>query len=106
MSAFRNALQDYQLSNLGYEGTRYTWQKGRTPSTNIRERLDRGVANAAWWDLFSNYSVSHLTHSFSDHCPILVNTTTSVPRSNSSHMFRFDVNWILEDDIENLIRST
>lgn len=27
---------------------------------NIREKLDKGVANPEWWDLFPGYRVSHL----------------------------------------------
>ncbi|KAH1121242.1 hypothetical protein J1N35_004402 [Gossypium stocksii] len=53
------------------------WDKFR--STNIRERLDRGVANSDWMNLFSSYSVEHLSHSISDHCPVLIDTLGKDP---------------------------
>ncbi|KAA3477687.1 reverse transcriptase [Gossypium australe] len=31
----------------------------RLLNNNIRERLDRGVANPLWWDMFMNFSVQH-----------------------------------------------
>lgn len=30
---------------------RFTWERGNIPKTNIRERLDRGVANDDWFSL-------------------------------------------------------
>ncbi|KAK5843487.1 hypothetical protein PVK06_005944 [Gossypium arboreum] len=60
MEEFRTTLEDYGLNDLGYTGRWFTWERGRFLSTNIRERLDRGVG--------------HLSHAFSDHCPILLDT--------------------------------
>lgn len=74
MIAFREALKECEINDLGFFGQWFTWERGRLVSNNIRERLDRGVANLAWWDLFPGFKVSHLQHSFSDHCPILVDT--------------------------------
>lgn len=45
MSVFANALEDYALTNLGFEGKWYTWERGQLASNNIWELLDRGVAN-------------------------------------------------------------
>ncbi|KAA3469667.1 hypothetical protein EPI10_015431 [Gossypium australe] len=42
--------------------------------SNIRERIDRGVATDAWLQLFPTYSLRHLPHSFSDHCSLLIET--------------------------------
>ncbi|GMI89728.1 hypothetical protein HRI_002642100 [Hibiscus trionum] len=77
MQDFREALFDCDLADLGYEWNWYTWERGRIPATNIRERLDRGVSNPAWRALFPQFSVQHLTHTISDHCLVLVNTTPS-----------------------------
>jgi hypothetical protein len=40
MSAFREALLDCKLEDLGFIGDNFTWHRGR-----IREHLDRAVAN-------------------------------------------------------------
>ncbi|XP_017625048.2 uncharacterized protein LOC108468690 [Gossypium arboreum] len=52
----------------------FTWKRGRFLSTNIRESLDRGVASLEWMSLFPYYQLEHLSHSFSDYCPILLDT--------------------------------
>ncbi|KAA3472243.1 reverse transcriptase [Gossypium australe] len=75
MEAFRNVLEDYRLMDLGYSGHWFTWERGNLPETNIRERLDRGVANVNWMSRFPETNVKHLLHSTSDHCPLLVTTT-------------------------------
>lgn len=44
--------------------------------TNIRERLDRDVANDKWFELFPEAKISHLPHFHSNHCPLLVQLQT------------------------------
>ncbi|KAA3462946.1 non-ltr retroelement reverse transcriptase [Gossypium australe] len=74
IAQFRNALEACDLVDMGFSGRWFAWERGRFQATNIRERLDRGVANSDWLDLFHSYSVKHLNYSFSDHCPILIDT--------------------------------
>ncbi|KAA3488685.1 non-ltr retroelement reverse transcriptase [Gossypium australe] len=74
MDEFRTALDDCGLNDLGYIGRWFTWERGRFLSTNIRERLDRGVATLNWVNLCPSYQIEHLNHSFSYHCPILLDT--------------------------------
>ncbi|PPS01379.1 hypothetical protein GOBAR_AA19279 [Gossypium barbadense] len=45
MSKFQKALSDFTLTDLSYVGQWFTWVRGKTSENNIRERLDRGVAN-------------------------------------------------------------
>ncbi|KAA3460675.1 reverse transcriptase [Gossypium australe] len=107
MEAFRRALEDCELADLGFSWQWYTWERGRLASNNIRERLDRGVANPKWWDLFKNFEVNHLQHSFSDHCPLVVSTNTNDGRYNSGHSrwFRFNADWILSPTCEEHIKN-
>ncbi|MBA0841495.1 hypothetical protein Goarm_003983, partial [Gossypium armourianum] len=48
MQAFREALEECQLEDLGYSGVWFTWERGNLPETNIRERIDRGMSNDKW----------------------------------------------------------
>lgn len=48
MAAFRDALSEANLYDLGFKGSRYTWARGRDPSHRICERLDRAVASPEW----------------------------------------------------------
>lgn len=60
------------------------------------------MANLAWWERFSKYSVPHLPHNFSDHSPLLI---SSKGRRNSrvpleGHGFRFNVDCALKEGFE------
>ncbi|XP_016676453.1 uncharacterized protein [Gossypium hirsutum] len=55
MTAFREVLEECEINNLGFFGQWFTWEMGRLMTNNIRERLDRGVANPKWWDLFPGF---------------------------------------------------
>ncbi|MBA0756234.1 hypothetical protein Gogos_021838 [Gossypium gossypioides] len=75
---------------------RFTWERGNLPETNIQERLDRGVANTNWIVMFPEIKVQHLAHSFSDHCPLLINTRRFAERVGDNN-FRFEAWWLLEE---------
>ncbi|KAA3481337.1 LINE-1 reverse transcriptase isogeny [Gossypium australe] len=60
MEAFRNTLEDCRLIDIGYSRNWFTWERGNLPETNIRERLDRGVANVNWMSMFLEASIQHL----------------------------------------------
>lgn len=47
---------------------------------NIRERIDRGVTTFELMQHFSDFSLLHLSLSFSDHCPLLIQTEHNVSR--------------------------
>lgn len=41
MKAFQVALEDCQLTDVGYSGIWYTWERGNFSENNIRELLDK-----------------------------------------------------------------
>lgn len=55
MEAFRRALEDCNLMDIGFSGNWFTWERGNLPETNIQERLDRGVATDSWLALFPDF---------------------------------------------------
>ncbi|KAA3488752.1 reverse transcriptase [Gossypium australe] len=107
MKDFRIALEDCKLDDLGFRGRWFTWERGRQRSTNIRERLDRGVATLNWVELFSYYQVEHLSHSFSDHCPVLLDTLGGERNvhGNKKHEFWFEAKWCLDSTFEDLVKN-
>ncbi|GMI74475.1 hypothetical protein HRI_001116800 [Hibiscus trionum] len=105
MEAFRSAMCDCDLADLGFSGNWYTWERGRLSSNNVRERLDRGIANPSWRACFPDFAVVHLTHTISDHCPVLIDTESHSYPSGDRVFFRFDANWTLEKECEDLIKS-
>ena len=75
MMAFRNCLDNCGLMDLGFHGPRFTWtNKSPVWQTNIKERLDRRVANTEWTLLCPSAEIHHLPRVKSDHCPILLTT--------------------------------
>ncbi|TYJ37181.1 hypothetical protein E1A91_A05G359000v1, partial [Gossypium mustelinum] len=57
---FQTVLKECQLVDVGYSRPWFTWEKENLPETNIRERLDRGMANDGMMTLFPNMRVLHL----------------------------------------------
>jgi hypothetical protein len=55
MQAFRDAMNDCELEDIGFVGNHFTWKRGR-----IRERLDRALANADWSGMHLSAELIHL----------------------------------------------
>ncbi|XP_074306600.1 uncharacterized protein LOC141641852 [Silene latifolia] len=72
MDAFREALDDCALQDMGYKGNIFTWQRGLTAETMIRERLDRALATMEWRYLFPRAFVQHFPIYSSDHAAIII----------------------------------
>ncbi|KAA3460789.1 reverse transcriptase [Gossypium australe] len=104
MEAFRRVLEDCFLEDIVFTGPWFKWERGRVEERNIQERLDRGVATDSWIQTFPNFSLRHLPHSFSDHCPLLVDTESEQKR-NGHNKFRFESWWILEESCEEEIKK-
>ena len=78
---------DCGLEDVGYVGDLFTWQRGK-----IRERLDRGVANAHWNLLCPNARLVNGEMVKSDHRPLILDTTgvsgdTTVPSRGGVRRF-------------------
>jgi len=72
INGFRIALEDCQLCDLGYTGSRFTWSNKRTDGSFTKERLDRAVANMEWFSRFHFVTVRTMVARTSDHCPIQI----------------------------------
>ncbi|KAK5826815.1 hypothetical protein PVK06_021747 [Gossypium arboreum] len=89
---------------MGFSSNWFTWERGNLPETNIQERLDRGVATDSWLALFPDYQIRHLSHSFSDHCPLLINTKCKDSRC-VERRFKFEAWWVLEESFIGEVKS-
>ncbi|KAA3479526.1 reverse transcriptase [Gossypium australe] len=83
MEKFQKILGDCELFDMGFIEKKFTWERGNFVNTNTRETLDRGVANNEWLNLFHDFSVKRLPHSFSDHCPLFIQTEKNENRYGS-----------------------
>lgn len=104
MELFRNVLTDCNLVDVGFSRRWFTWERGNLPKTNIRERLGRGVTNEEWMAMFPEVTIQHLTHSFSDHCPFLVNTKKAA-QEVTEKAFKFEAWWTMEESFKEEVKN-
>ncbi|KAL1105841.1 hypothetical protein V6Z11_D04G160800 [Gossypium hirsutum] len=106
MAEFRSTLEDCLLYDVSYTSRWFTWERGWFLSSNLRERLDRGVATPNWLHHFLDFSLEHLSHSFSDHYPLLLNTMGKMRHKENrlALLFRFEAKWCLDDSFEEVVQ--
>lgn len=88
IDGFQSMLSEYELMDLGFKGTAYTWTNNQVGEANIRERLDKAFATMAWRDWFSFAQVFHESIIGSDHYPLIVNCY--VPPKRVPQLFKFE----------------
>ncbi|KAL2938369.1 LINE-1 retrotransposable element ORF2 protein [Bienertia sinuspersici] len=103
---FQAMLDKWELKDLGYLGTWYTWERGVSVSTRVRERLDRFVGSTTWCSLFPGYEVTHLMRYKSDHMPTLLRAYMGDERRRRKpKWFKFETCWLLEESCESVVRE-
>jgi exonuclease III len=101
---FVNFVQTNALVDLGFVGNNFTWSNHRHGRANIRERLDRGLANQGWVSLFPNSLINHFLAVNSDHCPILLSTTGTY--QNLPKPFRFEAFWTCDQTSHSVVAES
>lgn len=92
---FVEMINNCQLMDLGFEGSRFTWQNSRSGLATIRERLDRSMANNEW---------RTIPHTHSDHHPILT-CCDGIITPLLTNRFRFELAWTTHPNCEDIIRD-
>jgi hypothetical protein len=82
MDGFRDAVSFCGFIDLGYIGLPYTWDNRQPMETNVKVRLDRGLANTDFLNLFQNNKVWHVQTTESDHCCLVLECTQNERRRN------------------------
>lgn len=73
-------MDDCGLCDLGYRGSCFTWKRGKTPLTFVRERLDRFMSDVDWCNLFPYYAIRHFPIFWSDYAPIMLTASNYFER--------------------------
>lgn len=94
-------LNRLSLFDLGFSGYDFTWNNGQEDEHNIQQRIDRGLANAAWCMLFPSAQITHLTAIASDHCPIVLETQNHQPKGRKP--FRFENMWLSDPNCATVV---
>uniref|UniRef100_A0A2N9ISI0 CCHC-type domain-containing protein n=1 Tax=Fagus sylvatica TaxID=28930 RepID=A0A2N9ISI0_FAGSY len=93
--SFQNFISEVGAIDLGFNGSKFTWSNNRAGWANIRERLDRGLYNVDWQNMFPKAGIRHLVASNSDHKPILLDT--HLENSRGRRPFRFEAMWARDE---------
>uniref|UniRef100_A0A803QQN7 Reverse transcriptase n=1 Tax=Cannabis sativa TaxID=3483 RepID=A0A803QQN7_CANSA len=72
---------------------------------NRLERLDWGIINNAWGNLFPNAILHHLSFYGSDHRAIKLNFNSSPTNPGSPTHFRFENHWLTESNFSNMMKA-
>lgn len=95
---FTNWVMKNGLIDLRYTGQKFTLHHGGSVDNIKAARLDRGLCDVEWRRSFSMASVKHLTHSYSDHCPMLLQIIPGLGRRLGDMPFRFHAMWLRHSD--------
>lgn len=99
-----NLIQRAGLEDLGFTGNSFTWSNKREGSANIKQRLDRALANAEWNEEFQQASLQNLVAIGSDHGPICLTLNSS--RSHLAPTFKFYDTWLKEPTCIEVIKKS
>lgn len=100
---FREALHICSLTDLGFEGDKFTWSNNQDESNHIKARLDRFITMVDWKTSFPRAIIYHLLRFASDHMPILIDLNPSKGSRNSNPIFRDLSKCVLEITIAKLL---
>lgn len=95
---FANWVSQRGLIDLGFIGQSFTWNHGGSLSTRHSARLDRGMCDDQWRRIFPKAMVKHLSHSYSDHCPLLLTLDLGKEKRLGERPFRFQSMWLRHKD--------
>ena len=106
MLEFRNALAHCGLFDLGFQGNKFTWNNGRPGVEFVQERIDRACANGEWNGLFPRSLVIHLSTSYSDHIPLLLEIHVNNGRNKKKNTpRRFEEKWVSHQECRRIIEE-
>lgn len=83
-------LEDCDLHDVGLEGHRYTWERGRGTEDWIEIQLDRALVSGNFLRTFTELRVINLEISTSDHSPLFLEPVR-VNTEFSGKRFKFEM---------------
>jgi hypothetical protein len=93
MENFKNTLDFCGLYELQCTGSVFTWDNGQTDGNFTKEKLDRGVANLEWLELFPRVESFVDVATFSDHFSLSIYPNGCRWGRRRRGGFRYEANW-------------
>ncbi|XP_070040704.1 uncharacterized protein [Nicotiana tomentosiformis] len=100
---FRHCVNTFNLFDMGFKGSIYTWWNGRADEDCIFKRLDRCLANMEFQQMMLGMEITHLSKVGSDHSPMLLSYnlgTTPIKKS-----FRFLNFWAEHESFRDVVKE-
>ncbi|XP_074378461.1 uncharacterized protein LOC141719998 [Apium graveolens] len=104
LQGFTEVVDACGLTDLGFIGEKYMWEKSRGSCNWVQERLDRGLATQDWCNLFPQAEVQVLEVATSDHLPLYLQLNKKVYR-RKERRFRFENSWLRESECEIVVKN-
>lgn len=98
MFLFNSTISFLGLSEIPLQGKKFTWSNMQSPP--LLEKLDWVFTNSSWTITFPETICSALVREVSDHTPLLITISTSIPRAS---IFRFKNFWLMRDDFQQIL---
>jgi hypothetical protein len=92
-------LNNLELRELELSGRQYTWANNLQSPT--LEKFDRILVSTEWELKYPLVTINALRRTISDHTPLLLNTGMS--SQHTSHMFKFELRWLLKDGFYDMV---
>ncbi|KAK2637858.1 hypothetical protein Ddye_025653 [Dipteronia dyeriana] len=95
---------------MGFVGPKFTWSNEREGSASVLERLDRGICNNDWRNLFPNFVIRHLDFWGSDHRPLVLSFSENQGQGGAEPLkmkrrFLFEECWVDDSECKLLVDS-
>lgn len=95
---FKGFLEENELTDLGFNGKPWTWCNNWMNEGEIKQRLERALANNLWSQSYDRAKVVHVENQGSDHSMIFIDSNAQ--RSGRKKRFYFDKRWLKKEGIE------
>ncbi|CAJ2628079.1 unnamed protein product [Trifolium pratense] len=105
INGFRSAVLDSGLVDIHMEGYPFTWFKSLGTFRAVEERLDRALANDAWFQKFPTAILENLPAPASDHYPILLVREPENRISRIRSRFKFENAWLVDPDFSDFVSN-
>ncbi|KAL2931370.1 hypothetical protein RDABS01_036780, partial [Bienertia sinuspersici] len=87
-------------------GNMFTWERGNSLTTIIKERLDRFLATLSWCLLLPEATFFNLHIHNSDHGPILLKNDERNGKRMKRRLMRFESLWLTDENCEKVVKDS
>lgn len=105
LDGFKHVVSECGLIEINTKGCDFTWERSRGTQNWIQEKLDRGMANQEWRNMFPTAEIEVMEISTSDHLPLFLelNRKVYIPKVKR---FKFENVWIHEDECRKIVQMS